>query len=108
VNTFEDKKLQPNFDPAHPPPNDTSIFTLRLARQRWQLRVTGSGGPGEQNYSGTFRVDGDRITFQWEVGGLGLNVYRFRPTDDGLRLTGVSGDPDDEVVWTRNPWHEIE
>jgi hypothetical protein len=103
--TPEDQSHDPFYDATAP--HVTSVFTLWLDRQHWRMHATDSGRGPDQVYTGTFRVDGDRATFAWGQDGTALNVFRFKRTRDGLRVTGISGERGDLFVWAYKPWRQV-
>jgi hypothetical protein len=58
--------------------------------------------------SGTFKVAGDRIAFDWPAVGY-TNTFTFRRGADGtLYLTPVLPmDVGDRVVWSSSPWTRV-
>jgi hypothetical protein len=105
--TPADSTHDPFYDPATTT-KGTTVVTMWLDRQHWRMHITDTSGAADQNYDGTYRVDGELATFAWGQDGTAVNVFRLTRTPDGLRVKGLSGDPGDRFVWGYKPWHRVQ
>jgi hypothetical protein len=82
-------------------------FTMTMEDGSWSLESRPVGDEIEV-YVGTYRVDGDEVTFEWSSEGLTL-PFTFVADDESLTLTPTAGMPSgDAFVWATNPWTRID
>jgi TRAP-type C4-dicarboxylate transport system substrate-binding protein len=85
-------------------PNDESVGAVSaivLQDGKWQLLV------GERDH-GTYRIDGERITFIWPRVDDVLSFRFTRDRDGTLRLNPVLPmDRGDQFVWSAAPWRRV-
>jgi TRAP-type C4-dicarboxylate transport system substrate-binding protein len=84
------------------------VFTMTLDGGTWTLAHRDAGEPVTEG-SGTYALDGDRLSFTWPTAGA---VLTFTTVVDGkgdLRLRPVQPmDAGDQFVWATHPWTKID
>jgi TRAP-type C4-dicarboxylate transport system substrate-binding protein len=85
-------------------PNDPdigSVNTMTLRDGRWLLGTS-------EHYSGTFEVNGNRLSFDWPSEGTVLTMTFKRDKSGSLDLEPVPPmDPGDQFVWASARWRRV-
>jgi TRAP-type C4-dicarboxylate transport system substrate-binding protein len=83
-------------------PDIGSVSTMTLRDGRWLL------GEGDPHYSGTFKVRGNRLLFDWPGEGYVLTFTFKRDRNGSLDVKPVLPmDRGDQFVWASEPWRRV-